>query len=618
MSSPFPTRLARANLSWQPRTLSLGLVLAACVLGNTGLANAQAPAASVAERPAAAVPRVDREIDWETVTNPSLGLRKPELGWALDVKPIWLASLRHTESDLRREVAESILQAHRAGMPGLVELKEALGAVLEDPAESLVTKTSVAAALVALDCRDLAPQLAAHAADGSPRMKTVIERGLARWDYQPMREIWLARLADASMDPQWTLLAAESLAEVGEPRAIEPLSRMLLSNLTPGTLRLASARALAKLKPEEALAWSRQLQAGTSRDARLEAQCGVELLAEQSSPEAIELLESYVDHPAPSVAGVALNRLLKIEPARVLARAEQMVVAADANLRRITMMALAGDPTPRSVGLLAQALGDRVPSLRRGARRILLRLAARDDLRSEVIERSAEALATDAWRAKEQALIVLTELQHRAINDQLPALTDDPRDEVRIAAAWAIKHLFEPDRGATVLDLATRITTKIEGGGPIESDSFVQAHLLEALGLLKHRPAVALLLKPLPKGSPYVVEARAAAIWSLGFVLNPQEDAASVRLLEERLADANSVPMEYPEVRAAAAIALGRIADPASLKELRNWQQYDGPNTPVGRSCGWAIMQMTGEPLPPAITPQRQIVNWSIEPIFDP
>jgi len=78
------------------------------------------------------------------------------------------------------------------------------------------------------------------------------------------------------------------------------------------------------------------------------------------------------------------------------------------------------------------------------------------------------------------------------------------------------------------------------------------------------------------------------------------------------------VPMEYPEVRAAAAIALGRIADPASLKELRNWQQYDGPHTPVGRSCGWAIMQMTGEPLPPAITPQRQIVNWSIEPIFDP
>ena len=240
MSSPFPTRLARASLSWQPRTLSLGLVLAACVIGNTGLANAQAPVESVAERPAAAVPRVDREIDWETVTNPTLGLRKPELGWALDVKPIWLASLRHTESDLRREVAESILQAHRAGMPGLVQLKEALGAVLEDPAESLVTKTSVAAALVALDCRDLAPQLAAHAADGSPRMKTVIERGLARWDYQPMREIWLARLADASMDPQWTLLAAESLAEVGEPRAIEPLSRMLLSNLTPGTLRLAA------------------------------------------------------------------------------------------------------------------------------------------------------------------------------------------------------------------------------------------------------------------------------------------------------------------------------------------------------------------------------------------
>lgn len=618
MSPTFPTRSPRMKLAWQPRLLRLAGVFVACVLCRPSLAAPQEPESSAAERPAAAVPRVDREIDWETQNNPQLGLRTPEFGWSLDVKPVWLASLRHSESDLRREIAESILQAHRAGMPGLVEMQDALRAVLEDPAESLVTKTSVAAALVELDCRDLAPLLAAHAAEGPPRMKTVIERGLARWDYQPIREAWLARLGDGSIDPQSVQLAAESLGQVGEVRAVEPLSQMLLSNLTPGTLRLASARALAKLKPDETLAWARRLQAGTSRDARLEAQCGVELLAEQSSPEAIELLESYVDHPAPSVAAVALNRLFKIEPARVVARADQLIVSADANIRRITMLALAGDPTPRAVGLLAQSLGDRVPSLRRGARRVLLRLAAKEELRSEVIRRSVEELATDAWRAKEQALIVLTELQHRAINDQLPALTDDPRDEVRIAAAWAIKHLFEPERGGTVLDLATRITSKIDAGGPIESDSFVQAHLLEALGLLKHRPAVPLLLKPLPKGSPYVVEARSAAIWSLGFLLSPQDDASSIRLIEERLADANSVPMEYPEVRAAAAIALGRIKDPASLKELRSWNQYDGPNTPVGRSCGWAIMQMTGEPLPPVITPQRQIVNWSVEPIFDP
>ncbi|TVP98900.1 MAG: hypothetical protein EA381_11345 [Planctomycetaceae bacterium] len=577
---------------------------------------AQEPTAP-AEEPKAA-PRIDRQIDWDRETNPILGLLSEELTWPTELRPVWLKALRHPESDLRREVAESILVAHRAGMPGLVELQDGLREVLESSEESWVTRTSVAAALIELDCRDLAPLLAAQAAQGPPHLRRLVERGLADWDYQPIREVWLERISEPGADPQSVRSAVELLAEVNENRAVGPLSQRLLSKLTPPALRIAAARGLAKLAPPEVLEWSERLSERGSKGELLEAQLGVELLAHQSGLAAIELLERYVEHPAPTVAAVALARLLDIEPARVLARAEQMLQNPDANLRRITLSALVDDPTERSVGWLAYALDDRVPSHRVEARRGLLRHAAEPALRDEVIGRSVDALELDSWRSREQALIVLTELQHRVINDRLPALLEYPRDEVQIAAAWAIKHLFQQDRAEQAYELATEITARIDAGGSTEATSYVQAHLLEALGLLEHRPAVELLLKPLPKGAAYVVQSRASAVWALGFLLAPETDAATIRLLEERLADANSVPMEFEEVRAAAAIALGRIGDPRSLAELRRWYVFDGPQTPVGRSCGWSIEQMTGEPLPAAVVPQRTVINWFVEPLAGP
>lgn len=562
-----------------------------------------------------AVPRVDREVDWERITNPFLDLRAEVLTWPVDLRPVWQAALRHPESDLRREVAESILVAHQAGMPGLVSLRDGLLEVLESPDESLITKTSVAAALVELDCRDLAPQLAAQAERGPPQLRRIVERGLADWDYQPIREVWLSRVSEPGADPQSVRLAVELLAKVGEPRAVAPLSQRLLSPLNPAALRLAAARGLARLSPPEVLAWSRRFLADASENALLEAQLGAELLARQSGQEAIELLERYVDHNSPTVAAVALARLLEIEPARVLARADRMILHPDANLRGITLSALIGDPTVRSVGWLAQALDDRVPRLRQEARRGLLRHAAEETLRAEVIARSVEALDRDSWRSKEQALVVLTELEHRAINDRLPELLKYPRDEVQITAAWAIKHLFQADRAEQVFELATGVTEQVDGGDLSDTPSFVQAHLLESLGLLAHRPALELVLKPLPKESAYLIEARASAVWALGFLLDPEQDAAAVRRVEERLADANSVPMEFDEVRAAAAIALGRIGDPRSVDELRRWYLLDGPQSPVGRSSGWAIEQLTGEPLPAAVNPKRSVVNWFVEPL---
>jgi len=561
------------------------------------------------------VVNVDRRVDRQTVLDPALDLKPRVLTWPVDFRPVWREALLHPESDLRSQAIASIRQAHRHGMPGLAELEDALRVVLRDAGARPATRAAAAAALVELDCRQSAPLLSEQSAAGPLHLQLAVETGLAKWDYQAARDLWLARLSEQSAHSELVRLAMNSLAEVGDLRAVEPLSKVMLSPLQSPPIRLAAARALGTLAPSETLQWSERLMSGVSQDPDLDAQLGVELLANQSSPQAIELLQNYAHWRSSTVVSVALQRLLILAPSRVLAGAAETLLDADANVRQVTVAALAGDPTSRSIELLADALNDPVPDVRRAARRGMLRQASDETLRPEVIRQAVRVFGIDSWRGLENAIIVLTELRHLEIKGQLVPFVNHTRPEVQIAAAWAIKHLYEPDDGPVVLRLAQAVTTEIDAGGSM-SRSAVQVHLHEALGMIGHRPAVEHLSKLIPKAAPYSVQSRAASIWALGFLLEPSQDAARIKSLEARLADDSVTPMEYSEVRAAAAIALGRIADPDSLSKLRTWYESEGHNSSIGRSCGWAIMQMTGEPLPEAETPTQSLSDWFIEPLL--
>lgn len=558
---------------------------------------------------------VNRKVDHQTLRDPALDLKPTVLIWTVDYRPVWRAALLHPKSDLRSQAIASIRHAHRLGMPGLADLEEALRDVLKDDAAQPATRTAAAAAMVELDCRQSASFLIDQCGAGPLHLQLAVESGLAKWDYPAARDLWLARLNDQSAPFELVRVAIESLAKVGEPRAIEPLSKVVLSPVHSGPSRLYAARALGTLAPIETLEWSERLLSGVSQDPNLDAQLGVELLVNQSSPRAIELLEEYSKQPDAPVVSLALQRLLVLAPAKVLAGAAQWVVNNDANVRKVTIAALAGDPTMRSVELLADALGDAVPDLRRQARRAMLQHASDEKLRPVVIRQAMRVFGIESWRGLENAIIILTELRHREIKRQLIPLTRHPRPEVQITAAWAIKHLFESDDGPTVLRLAKAVTKEVDAGGPA-SRSSVQVHIHEALGMIKHRPAIEHLAKLVPKPAAYTAQSRAASIWALGHLLESPQDATLIRSLEARLADDSPTPMEYVEVRAAAAIALGRIADPASLTELRRWYQIEGYNSPIGRSCGWAIQQMTGESLPDATAATQQIGDWFIEPLL--
>ena len=358
-----------------------------------------------------------------------------------------------------------------------------------------------------------------------------------------------------------------------------------------------------------------------SFDRRFGALLGVELLAPRGGGEPgdrariVELLERYVGHSDGAVAAVGIRRLFELEPERVVAGSETTIGHRDANVRRVTIEALGGEGSESSIAILARGLADPVPGLRREARRGLLRYAMERSLRDEVITHALGPFEGEAWQGIEQAIIVLTQLRERRINGRLATLVDHPRPEVQIAAAWGIKHLYEPNEAGIVLRIANRVTAEFDRPGAAPHRSTVQAHLFESLGLLRHRPAIDLLNRLVPKFSSGYVRSRAAAIWGLGFLLDPEGDEEIIDSLVTRLADANSDPPEESEVRAVAAVSLGRIAAPNTLEPLRDWYARETMESPVGRSCGWAIAEMTGEPMDDYSPQEPEIRNWPLRPI---
>jgi HEAT repeat protein len=120
------------------------------------------------------------------------------------------------------------------------------------------------------------------------------------------------------------------------------------------------------------------------------------------------------------------------------------------------------------------------------------------------------------------------------------------------------------------------------------------------------------LVNPGGKFNPAGVETRAAAAWALGFISEGKPNPDLIGLLEARLTDNNPGPggMEDDRVRQMAAVSLGRIKAKDSLPTLRRF--YEGKPTlqTVNNACGWAIEQITGEPVPTPGTIFKPVVGW--------
>jgi len=576
------------------------------------LATCLAPTWATADMLDGHAPQIDSVMYVDpTLTPPGVRLSiRPEL------KAMWLEALARPEADLQRLAADTFALASQRGMRDLNDVHAPLVERLIDADSDPDVRRAAAHALVVLDARDRAPELAAAADGGGLALAQVIEPAMAAWDYAPFRQRWLGRLqAVGGVQPELLSLAIDGLATVGETSAIGALTTLALEPRQPAHVRLAAARAAARLDSTGLADEARQLADDGPTHGLLGRILAAELLAAHDDADSVALLLELAADDEPAVAGNALRRLFEIDPLLVRPLAAAAVANRDVNVRRVGVSSLVEQATPESVSQLALLLDDVNPSLRRRVAGSLVGLAGEDALRPTVIEESTQMLATDRWRGLEQATVVLIHLDHKPAGARLVELLGHPRPEVAIAAAWGLRRLELPEHLPAMLAHAQHLHQQFTQAGHVVTTGEIRqaSQLFQAFGTMRFADADALLRLFVPKNFGLGEESRAAAVWALGYLYEDAAPEDLIRAFDSRLSDTSSPTPESGEVRRMAAVSLGRINAEAALPTLKRFQQEEGPSH-VGLACSWSVERITGEPQPEYSDFLLPLMDWFIAP----
>lgn len=585
--------------------------LAACVVAGWGAAG-RSWADDPRSRSADGV--VLQMVKW---SNPDVDIPPPVTVFHPRLLPLWLEALEQPDSDLRRQAAEAIRDAHLLGMAKLDQAIEPLTRLLADPDEHPVVKLAIARALISLDARQTAPALAKELESLGVDYAQVVEPALANWKSSELGSRWVQRLSEPGVRPNSLRMALRGVAAIGETAALPRIQELTLSPRVSPTTRVVAAQTWSTLRTEGLEEPARALASDKSsagRDLRLLA---ATLLRHHAGEAATAILMELARDSEPTVARIAIERLNESDPRLVItlldAESGGLATNPDANIRLLAARALASQPTVDSATRLASMLDDEAPDVRLFARRSLVEFGGQAELRAAVVEESRKMLGQESWRGLEQATIVATLLNDKPSAARLVELLDFNRPEVFVTAAWGLRELAVPETLPGMRSRVQRQFTNAKGEtSPPRLDEQL-AFLMEAFGLMKYADAEPELREAIPKDYR-TVETRAAAIWSLGLLHEGKLDQSLAMLLVDRLNDAFSMFPEITDVRAQSAIALGRMEAKAAIPNLRQFYGASADN-PVAWGCGWAIQQMTGEPLvkgrPRLVEPQ----NWFLEPV---
>lgn len=531
--------------------------------------------------------------------------------------PLWEQAIDRDDAEPRRLAVDTVGLAARRGMRGLERFVPRLERLLADDPDA-ATRAAAAAALVALDARDSADRLAAAADREGMPVAGVVEPALARWDHAPRREAWLATLGDGASRAGVRRLAIDALGAVREARAAAPLEGIVADGGREPAERLAAARALGAIRAEGLDDFAGRLTAAATDTgpAALPRVLAVALMSSHASPAAADLLARLAVDPEPAVATGALERLDEIDAPRALSIARESLGVPDAGQRFVAARLAVRPADADAIGRVAPLLGDRNPRIRRFIAGSLADLGDSADLRPVVIERAVAALDGDAWRSLEQAALLVGHLDHEPAADRLLALLRADREEVAIAAAWALRKLEVEATLAPLLDYAREARGRLASSDPepLRGRLGKQAQQIHQLfGILRFRGAEDLLREYVPKSQidPY---ARSAAFWALGKIHEDEADYDLAPAFAERLADVGSTPPELFSVRWMAAVGLGYLRARSQLDTLREFAQRDTMYNATGFSSYWAVERITGEPMPETPQGVEGIGGWFLEP----
>ncbi len=559
-------------------------------------------------------------LDMVMYRDPEFTLPGLTISFPDQLKPLWMKALKRPESEIVQVAADTIAIAHQKGMPGLADTAPTLIGLLEQPGQSPAVIRAAVHALVAMEAREAEDVLWKLARQGDIDLARLIEPALAAWNYAPARDQWLLRLQDPAVRPASLRLAIDGLATMGEAAAGDELLRLALRPHAPAPVRLASARAAIAVGRSDLVPEAKRLWSSRDRDP-LAAILAATLLGNDSGPEALDQLRQLAVSPDATAAALAMQRLLDIGPTHLLDLTPDALRHTDVEIRRVAARALAAVPNEENVRALAVLLSDINPRLRIWTAARLVEFGQHEALRDVVVERAQEALAADAWRGAEQAMVVLARLDHKVAAPRIVPLLEHERPEVFITAAWALRVLQVPETLEPMLAKAQSRYEEFRANfrpltPPPAAHAAQVSQLIQAFGLMKYREAEPLLLHFVTKILENGVDTRAAACWSLGYIYENEAPAELVDALIQRVVDQSIMNPEFVEVRAMSAVALARMKAQQAIEPLRVFEVRMGPNDFVGQACGWGLEQLTGEP---RRLPQRRffhMTSWFLSPIL--
>jgi len=565
----------------------------------------------------------DGEIDWPMHQDPDIAGPPIQRMYHPRLIELWSWALEQPDAETRRRAADAIREVAQDGMPGVEQFGDKLVVRLASEGHPVV-QLAVAEAIVELDVREAAPLFRStneQAEGAQPGIILVTDPALARWNVKAMRSTWMDRV-EGDVGRVAKISAMQSLAAVGHVEALPTLRTIVANRNEPPDVRLAAGHAIGTLTTEgEARAAGRLAQGSV-----VDQLAAVAVLGSHESPDAVAVLQTLAVADEPAVAAAALARLIEVDPLHAASFAAEASRRNDARVRLLAAEVLRARQTPDAVVAIALLLDDTDPTVREAVRRWLIELDAVDGLSSIVRSETLKALARESWRGLEQAARVLGAIDEERAGERLIELLSHWRGEVRVSAATGLRWLAVDSLLPAMLEKSQRIS-ELQKLTPDDLEAAMdrvdfdmsdlddqQAQLMQAFGRMGYREAESLMNAHIPKNSGYGTTSRGAAIWALGLFYADNVNAGLVGQFRGRLSDVNPMEPEATIVRQFSAIGLGRMKAERGLSTLRKFEQEGSSSREIGGSCRWAIMQITGQTLPPLETMRPRRGGWFLEP----
>ncbi len=556
----------------------------------------------------------DDHIDYVMYQDPAFAEATTTAVFAEELKPLWLEALAHPQSELQRMAAETIVHAHSSGMKGLEDTVDELLVTLRQESLDPTVRRAVINALVTIDAKATAEELAAHVDTENIAIAQLIEPALARWGYEPASEMWKTRLRDEEEEFAKIQLAIRCTAIAKDSDSLPLLVDIVKDVNAIYSLRLAAARAAAQIDSGANLVAAAQSLAGVDSHAALLA---ASLLRYSSDADAIEVLRQLVRDKSTTVTHVALQALFENDPELVYEFTDRALDSSDVNVRRLMCEALVHKSDADAIIKLGTRLSDINPHLCRYVTRSLLKLAENPDLKPAVIDVAADAISEDSWRGIEQGLILIGALDHEPSAPRLLELLNHKRPEVSVAACWGLRKLAVDETLAPMLKHA-ELQTQVIADNSYERKyhSVIDeqlCQLFQAFGELGYGDAEPLMRRYIPK-QPLLYESstRPAAVWAIGKLNEGSVDEELAAQLAKRIADMNPLEPEIDPVRRMSALAIGRMGAKSQLPVLKRFL-VEAPS-PVGLACAWSIERMTGEAHEFELDGEVPVGGWFLMP----